>query len=193
MFDNIKQDLLDLVRFNYAVKNDWRSYIIFSSTFFSIFFFLLFWCIGEIYLGLLFGLGFFLLPAFHIIKIIRSYLYYKSTKKYIQSISKREQISISVEILSHISKEEIYEPYVGLGLRIRSYKEVCFFHFGAGIWRLPGTKYYKWSQELYMGPQTLETTSFKGDEFFYISLQGYPGITYLYPCKFFKLDNSLRM
>lgn len=190
LFDNIKQDLLDLVKFNFTVKNDWRILLIIVCSFYSVLLFLLFWAIGEIYLGLIFGLGLFLLPAFHIIKITKSYLYYNSMKNYIQGITEREQISVSVETLSHITNEEIYEPYISFA-RIRTYKKVCFLHFGSGSWRVPGIISYRWNKELCIGPQTFENTSLKGDEFYYISLQGYPDITYIYPCKFFRLDNSL--
>ena len=192
MFDNIKQDFLDLVKFNFNVKNDWRLFFIFLGTLSSIIFFLLFWAIGEIFLGLIVSLVIFILPAYNIIRIIRPYIYYKSMSKYLQSITDREQFSISVENLSHITKEQIYEPHLGvLRLRMYTYKEVCFFHFGVGEWRLPEMKYYRWSNELYMGPKTLETNSTKGDEFYYISLQGYSDVTFVYPCKFFRLDNNL--
>ena len=34
--------------------------------------------------------------------------------------------------------------------------------------------------------------SLQGDEFFYISLQGYYNVAYIYPCKLFELDETLK-
>ena len=126
-FDNIKQDLINLVKTNFDVKHYWRYFVILNCTFASIILFLMFWSIGEIYLGLIFILPMLIFPIYHIIRIIKPFLYYKSMNTYIQSINDHEHISISVEILSHISKKQINEPHqVVFPFRWHSFKEACF-------------------------------------------------------------------
>ncbi len=46
-------------------------------------------------------------------------------------------------------------------------------------------------KEYYVSPKGLENISIEGDEFYYISLQGYPDVAYIYPCKNFILDEKL--
>ncbi len=112
----------------------------------------------------------------------------------IESIILRGDISISIKELSHISKETIYEPH-GYGRRRHSTQEVTFFCFAAGTrWRVPFAtrRHYEWSKEHYISTKGLENISLPGDKFFYVSLQGYPDIAYIYPCKTFVLDSTLK-
>ena len=108
----------------------------------------------------------------------------------------RGDISISIEELSHITRETIHEPhFVRSGTRIRraSTREVTMYYFmSGGSWRCPNlSKHYEWSKEYYLSSQGLENISIQGDKFYYVALQGHHDISYVYPCKLFRLDERL--
>jgi hypothetical protein len=105
----------------------------------------------------------------------------------------RGEISIGVEKLSSIRQEEIYEPH-HIGRRAQTTKTVTFYYFESGIqWREPSiARHYQWSKEYYISSKGLENISISGDEFYYVVLQGNPDIAYIYPCKNFVLDESLK-
>ena len=151
------------------------------------------------------GVGFFLrlvwlaiaigtLAIYPAICSIRSFQKARTTKKTIDSIMSRGDISISVKALSHIATETIYEPH-SCGRHSHATKTVLFFYFVAGRrWRVPEIfHHYEWSKEFYLTTEGLENISLPDDEFFYVSLQGYPDIAYIYPCKLFALDSTLKV
>jgi hypothetical protein len=105
----------------------------------------------------------------------------------------RNDISISIEVLSHISEETVYEPHAAGG-RSHMTKSITVFYFESGAsWRIVRTdRHYDWSPEFYLSNRGLKDTSVRGNEFFYVSLQGHYDISYIYPCKMFELDDSLK-
>ena len=117
---------------------------------------------------------------------------YKMQREAIKSMLDRGDVCISVDKLSHIAEDTIYEPHRGYR-RIHSTKTVKFYYFASGgRWRVPLGEHYEWSSEYRLSSKGLENVSLVGDEFYYVSLQGYHEIAYIYPCKYFALDESLK-
>lgn len=140
------------------------------------------------------GLLIFSLSSIEIVRFFKDLKAHRNTKQMITAAIERGDISISVETLSHIAHEVIYEPHtVVLGGRgyCDETKTAPFFHFeGGGSWRVPSVeKHYSWSQDYYMSQSGLENTSTQGEQFFFICLQGYYDIAYIYPCDRFELGN----
>ena len=142
--------------------------------------------------SVLIGILLFAVVAYHIVRYVMEYRNYREKKKQIAHVIDRGDISISVETLSHIANETIYEPHIRRRSTL-STRRVTFFHFvSGGSWRVPKlNKHYEWSREYEVSSKGLENISMKGDEFFYISLQGYPDVAYIYPFKNFALDDCL--
>lgn len=188
-FENIKADLSKIADIDFENVKEWRTTFIFPLT------------IASLLLGIASYIAFknvwagvvlFLIPLYHIVRFFIAYKNYKIRKNAIAMASKREDISISSEILSHVSTEQIYEPYMGVR-RVHYMKEVEFLNFRSfKRWRAwTFSKLYEWSEEHYMSGDTVEKISMPGDEFFYVSLQGFNEISCVYPCKFFVLDKNL--
>ncbi len=131
--------------------------------------------------------------AYHTVYFVIACRKYKESRKALEEAVERADISISVEKLSHIAEETVYEPHQ-TGVRRNEYKTVRHFYFEAGgSWRVPDVyRHYEWSSEYYLTTKGLDNISIKGDEFYYISLQGFGDVAYIYPCKFFTLDDHLR-
>ena len=119
---------------------------------------------------------------------------YRAKSDALASVIMRGDVSVSIKAFSHTAIQEIYEPHSS-GRHRHATRSVMFFYFSAGSsWRVPVvSKHYAWSKEHYISTQGLENISLVGDEFFYVSLQGYPDISYIYPCKTFVLDSSLKV
>ena len=185
--DNIKVDLSLVNDLSFENITRWRLAFILPMTLIAILLGLVsFIVFANIWIGVLL----FLIPLYHIIQYLIACKKYISQKKAICETVTREDICISVEQLSHISRETIYEPYSSL--RGHATKEVSFLNFRSSRrWRLlSGGKFYKWSKEHYMSAYGIESTSIPGDEFFLISLQLYQNIACIYPCKYFALDEN---
>ena len=147
--------------------------------------------IGILLKNILLGLLIFSVAAYHIICYIPERKKHNDKRKATLDILQRGDISISVEQLSHIARETIYEPSPH---RQSSTKEVKYYHFEGGrSWRdyFP-YEHYAWSEEYHLSPKGLENISLQGDEFFYISLKGRHDIAYIYPCKLFELSKELK-
>lgn len=159
---------------------------------------------GRLWLGLL-PLPFM---AYHLLFYVTSVRAYLKQKKAIKSALDRSAVSVSIEKLCHISEEAVYQPHVkhsrvSRKMHFYSIEDVTVFHFESGAhWSTPRMhethrsiterKHYEWSRELSLSKSGLENISLPGDEFFYITLQGYPEIAYIYPCKFFELGDELK-
>lgn len=184
--DNIKQDLNAVAYSTISNESDWRfSYVISFSA-------LAVLC-GIITKSIWVGLLIFAVAAYHIVFYIIAYKEYLTHKKAIRQLIKRGDISISLEKLSHIAEETVYEPWSGRRGRTHFTKLIRVYNFmSGGSWRVPDVdKHYKWSKTHYISLSGLANISVQGNEFFYISLQGYPEIAYIYPLKLFELDKSL--
>ena len=110
----------------------------------------------------------------------------------VRSVSTRKDISISVEELSHISEETASAPsWTGSHRRV---KLNYVWHFTSGAeWVKPlyFSGFFPWSKEYSLGESGFITTSVAGNKFYYVSLQSDPDINFIYPCKFFELDEKL--
>ena len=184
--DAIKQDLLKFVDFQLSNKNEWRFSYIVPITLMAI---MLGIFLNNIFVGLLI----FSVAAYHIVRYIMEYREYKENKNSVTSLIERGDISISNETLSHIASETVYEPHTTLK-RATTTKIITVYYFeGGASWRVPLLgKHYSWSSENYISTKGLENISVKGDEFFVMRLQGRSDVAYIYPCKFFELDASLK-
>lgn len=184
---NIKKDLETVAYLNISNKQESHlSYIIPLSTIAILIGFLL----RNVWIGLLI----FSPAVYCIVLYIKSNKEYKTKQKALHDVLERGDISISVETLSHIAREQIYEPHVSSRGHRHTTKEVTLFHFTSGAeWRILTHRHYQWSQNYCLSTIGLENTSVEGNEFFHVSIQGHYDIAYIYPCKFFKLDPSLKL
>ena len=181
----IKSDLIKIVNYQVSNKADWRfSYIVPLTTLAIL--------LGLFTKNILIGIAIFCIAAYHIVRFIMEYKAYKIKKTAILSVIARGEISVSTETFSHIANDVIYVPH-RVGRRAKSTKTITLYHFNGGSsWRAPlFAKHYEWSKEYYISPKGLENISIKGDEFYFVSLQSYHDISYIYPCKNFELDKSL--
>ncbi len=119
-----------------------------------------------------------------------------SARAEISAISTRDRVSVSVERLSHISEAIVHQRRVfrsgGLSSK-RIPKRMRTYHFEAGRSWCDSSDFthYEWSDRNATSPEMLSSTSLAGDEFYFISLQMSPDVTYIYPTKFFELDEEL--
>ena len=143
--------------------------------------------------SLLLGVATSLFFVYHAVYyIIERKAYWQTKKKIMRNIT-RGDLSVSVEQFSHMVTETIYEPH-SHGRSHHSTEEVRFIYFtSGGSWRVPEIrKHYAWSREYFLSTKGIDNISLPGDEFFYISIKGDHSIAYVYPCKFFELDENLK-
>ena len=182
----IKQDLMKMINFQLSNKTDWRFSYIIPVTLLAV-------MAGILLKNVIIGLLIFSIAAYHIVLYVIEYREHKQSKLAIISLVERGEISISNEVFSHIANETIYEPH-RVGRRTRSTKTITVYYFNSGSsWRVPNVdKHYAWSNEFYISSKGLENISIAGDEFYFVSLQANHEIAYIYPCKNFELDATLK-
>ena len=158
----------------------------------------------AVFLGILLQniwIGFlvFLPAVYFIVRYVMERARHKAEKQALMDVINRGDISISVEKFSHTAFETVYEPHThgigfGRGAHANATKEIFVFYFMSGArWRVPSVnKHYEWSKDYYVSTKGLENISLQGDEFFFVRLQGYHDIAYIYPCKSFVLDKNLK-
>lgn len=189
--ENIKKDLYMVAYRNISNEEDRRLHYIIPTTLLAI-------AIGIIvgialqkpWLGVGIGLFLFSFPAYHIVCYAINSKDYKAKLQAIEDVLARGNISVSVEVLSHISVETGHEPY---DHDPNGMKETAYFHFQSGLsWKVPNVwKHYKWSPNYYLSTKGLKNIAVEGNKFFYIALQGHHDAAYVYPCKLFVLDSKL--
>lgn len=181
---NVKNDLRRVAQYNISNAEEWRLSYIIPITLLAVSLGVL---LERIWVGLIIIL--FALP--HVYFYVVEIKGYKKKKRALVSAMDRGDVSVSVETLSHIAEETIYEPH-SHGRKNHSTKTATFFHFmSGGSWRLPRVlEHYAWSKDFRLSRKGLKNTSVQGDEFFRISLQGYLDVAYIYPCKFFELGSD---
>ena len=150
----------------------------------------------SLLIGILFELVFvavviFSFAAYHIVLFSIECRHVSEIRKEIKKDLERGDISVSVQKLTNIVDETIYEPHAGR----RGYhntKDIKVFVFASGIrWRVPNIyKHYEWSLNCYMSTQGLENTSVCDDEFYFVMLQGHTNISYVYNTKFFDFNEE---
>jgi len=182
---NIKGDLMKMADFYMANRMDARLGFAFPIVMIAV-------IIGVVTKSFWIGLALSTLSYFDIARYIRDVRAYRNTKAQILGAIERGDISVSVETLSHIAEETVYEPHT-VGDGSHSYrnamKTVRIFYFeGGGSWRLPRVdKHYDWSKDYYMSTSGLLNSSTQGEDFFFVCLQGNYDIAYIYPCDRFEL------
>ena len=191
----IKQDLMKILNSQVSSKADWRFSYIVPITFLA---FLSSAFLKNIFIGLLI----FSVSVYHFVRFVIEFKEYRSKKAVIVSMIERGEISISIKRFSHIANETIYEPHHGwkittlrrMFVRSHAKKTITVYHFDGGkSWRLPRVdKHYSWRKDFYISSKGLENISITGDEFYFISLQAHHDIAYVYPCKNFELDVTLK-
>ena len=187
--DAIKKDLAKAVRVQMSNKSDWRfSYIIPAS--------LLAVTVGVLLKSVWVGLLVSSIAVYHIVLYVLEYKEHKAKHAAVLSLIERGEISISREVLSHVSHETIYEPH---GVETRFWKNhatktVTVYYFNGGVsWRVPRVStHYAWSRDFHVSGKGLENISIVGDEFFLVSLQKHYDVSYIYPCKNFELGGELQ-
>ena len=191
----IKQDLLKNIRSMLLVRIEARLLFIIPFTLISL---LLYPITYNVYVCL----AVFTLALYHIVRFMIEYVELKKKKNAVIRVMLRGGLSVTTETLSHIAKDDVYEPNRRFFHKVgdwrysgtRSSREITVFHFrGGSSWRVPSKLYehYSWSNELYTTSQGLENISLMGDEFFFIKLKSDPSVAYIYPCKNFDLDEYL--
>ena len=159
--------------------------------------------VGILLQSILIGILIFLPFPFTLIPYFKERKAHKASMREIEQLVACSDVSISLEALSHIAKETIYEPH-STGRYTHATKSVTFFYFMSGSsWRVPDlylysarrrkNRHYPWSKTYSLSEEGLENTSVQGDEFYHISLQSDHDISYIYPLKFFVLDGNLKL
>lgn len=183
---NIQEDLALVARLQISNEGDGRLVFIIPLTLVAI--------LGGIFLkSILLPLPLLAIAAYHAVRFVSEYRDYKANMQRITDGIQRGDVSITTERFSHAATETIIEPHQTL-TKTKITSIATFFYFEAGRrWRVPKVdKHYKWSKEYYVSTKGLENISLQGDEFFYVSLQGNFDIAYIYPCKNFALDPTLK-
>ena len=183
----IINDLSLVAHYNQYKTEEWRFAYIVPSAAFAMAFWLM---LKSIWLALLL----FAPAVYHIVRYLMEYKKYRAEKKALNDVICRGDISISVEKLSHIAEETVYEPHRH-GRHTHATKQVTMFYFNSGAgWRVPQVfDHYAWSAEYHLSTEGLKNVSVSGNDFFYITLQGYHDVAYVYPCKLFELDSRLKL
>lgn len=194
--ENVKRDLLEVVNTQKYVQFEWRFSYIVPAVAVAV------TCYTEfgMYLPALFCIPF---AVYHLVKYILDTRQIMAKKAAVRKAIDRGDVSVTLEKLSHIARESIFEPHIGgMGRfkRQKALKDVKLYYFDSGrCWRDPlftfetGKEYhYEWSSELKLSSGGLDVTSLKGNEFYLISLQSSYDIAYIYPTKFFELGAELK-
>lgn len=182
--ENIKSDLMKVAKVQQSIRSEAREIYIIPPILLAIafgFYTKTFWI----------ALPFLAFAAFHIIKYIREHRQSSDAKRRISDSLERGDFSVSVEKLSHIANETVYEPHAGRR-RAHSTREAVLLYFLSGAsWRVPTVeKHYEWSENYYMSSAGILNTSVKDNEFYFITLKGYPNISYVYNTKMFELSEN---
>ena len=118
---------------------------------------------------------------------------HRSDARALRAALDRAHLSVCVEAFSHAGEEVVVEPHsCGRHMHATRLAQMVYFTSGIG-WRLPlyVSRLYSWSKTHHLTFEGLQNISLAGDEFYYISLQGHPDISFVYPCKFFVLAKEL--
>lgn len=185
--ENVKKDLKRAATYRYG--NTAEEYVTYFMPFvaLAIFSYILF---QALWLSLL-----LLAPAvFFIILYIPKRRKGKKELQAVHDAIERADFSVSVKTLLSIAKETVHEPHIVARIgrnraAIAQTRTAPVFYFEGGSgWRLYGNeKHYTWSTDNYLSTAGLLNLSLPGNEFYYIALQGYYDVSYVYPAKLFTL------
>ena len=182
--ESIKKDFEKIVSWQIVVKSEAHLVYIIPILALAI--------IAGILVHVLLGIVISLFAVYPIIRLVSEVRDNGRHRRAILDLVDRGDVSISVEKLSHIAEQTVYEPHRHYR-RTRSTKEATVFYFeGGSSWRVPEVyRHYEWSTECYFSTAGLCNVSLGGDEFYIVSVQGEHDVRYIYPRKFFELDGSL--
>lgn len=182
--ESIKKDFEKIVAWQIDVKSEAHLVYIIPILVLAI--------IAGVLVHVVLGVVISLFAAYPIIRLISDERDNRRYRRTILDLVDRGDVSISVEKLSHISEQTVYEPHRHTK-RTHLTKEATFFYFeGGSSWRVPELyRHYEWSAELYFSTEGLCNVSLGGDEFYIVSVQGEHDVRYIYPRKFFELDGQL--
>ena len=138
------------------------------------------------------GIPVAVIAIYHMGRYLIAVRQYRAQKDAIAEAVSRREISVSVETVSHIAEETVYEPHPGLR-RSHATKRIHVLYFkSGGSFRIPELEmHYPWSKEYYISTRGLLNITCAGDEFYLVSPTRHGEIAYVYPCKSFVLDGSL--
>lgn len=182
----VRQDLYRIIRWQLSLKSEWRFSFIVPITLIAI---TLCLALRNFWLGAVI----FLFAAYHIFWYVIACREYFAKKRAIMHSFVKADVSVSVEQLSHIDEKTIYEPHMG-HRRGYAFKTVKFYYFNSCVsWRIPKFySHYEWSENFSFSTGGLDNISISGDEFFYICLQKFQDVAYIYPSKYFVLDSEFK-
>ena len=179
-FENIKKDLerfsaVEMSRVNYL----WVTGVFIAPVF----------AIVGLFINKLIAAIFAVIWIYSLINYVPQISKHLKEKKNTSGAFSRDDFSVSVEKLSHISEEIVSERSPRGDLRHRT---VRYYHFYSGIsWAEPNVAdHYKWSREFNLSSKGLSQTSVEGNEFYYITLKGASDAAYIYNTKFFILKEK---
>ena len=137
-----------------------------------------------------FGAIALLLAAYFVVKLCLIQRKKDAADKQVEDADDRLDIAISVEKLSHLSTETERTYVAGR----THYSEVWWLNFMSGVsWRIPeGNMLYSWSKEYYLSPVGMKNSAGPGNEYYFVTLQRNAEVSFVYPCDFFELDESLK-
>ncbi len=177
--DKVRRDLCKVAAGRETVTAEWRLRYILPGLALAV---LLGIFLRSVWIGLLI----LLFPVYHIVRWIMTAREGKAAWQALLGMVQRDDLAVSVETLSHISEETVYEP----GVREQEYRIIKVFYFMSGAsWRMPEVTHYTWSETHYLSCQGLDNTSLAGDSFYLISLQTDHDIAYIYNTKMFEFKN----
>ena len=136
-----------------------------------------------------FGTIALLFAAYFVVRLCLIQRKKDTADKQVDDTDDRLDIAISVEKLSHFSTETERTYVAGR----THYSEVWWLHFMSGVsWRIPNSPLYTWSKEYYLSPAGMKNIAVPGNEYYFVTLRRNAGVSFVYPCDFFELDESLK-
>ena len=181
-FENIKKDLEHVAySTNYNISHRW-GYGVFVAP------------IGAIlafFVYKLLAIPFVIFSVYSLIRYIPEARENKRDMKNISDALERCDFSVSIEKLSHIADETVYEGHDGLRHSSHT-REDRYYHFYSGLsWKEPNvSEHYEWSKDFSLSSKGLSQTSVEGNEFYYVTLKGASNAAYIYNTKFFVLKEN---
>ncbi len=137
--------------------------------------------------------------VYHLVCGICEYGTWRAKKRAVDALCVRSDISVTTVKLNAITEEYIYQPHGTTslfgGATLRYHRCITVYSFSSGArFRVPPFKqHYAWSREFHITSKGLENMSVPGDAFYFVSLQGFHDVAYIYPCKRFALAPSLEI
>ena len=183
--ENIKKDLHRVARSTSSAQEYWRLKYITALPVIAV-------IVGILLNSLLVGILICSIVPYHLYYYILEQKEYKASQKALEEAFDRCNVSIDKVKLERVVKETVNESQRPYDSVLENENTVFYFESGSS-WTVPYVfEHYEWSKEFHLSRRGLENIAVEGNEFFYISLQGYPDVVYVYPCKLFELSEELK-